>query len=95
MKQKTDPGGCGVKVCSIQATKKGGIRLKVMAKAKGNLLEFQREIKEKTNLATNAEVIRTTGLIVIRDLDESASKEEVEEAVCRELGSKAEISVRS
>lgn len=77
-------------MCYVQATKKGVIRLKVMAKAKGNLLEFQREIKEKTNLATNAEVIRTTGLIVIRDLDELASREEVEK-----LGSKAEISVRS
>lgn len=44
---------------------KGGIRLKVLAKAKGNIMEFQREIKEKTNLATNAEIIRTTGLVVI------------------------------
>lgn len=87
MKQKTNPRKCGVKVSNVQATKKGGIRLKVLAKAKGNIMEFQREIKEKTNLATNAEIIRTTGLVII-DLDESTSKEEFEGAVCRELRSK-------
>lgn len=51
VKQKMNPGGCGDKVCNVQATKKRGIRLKVLAKAKGNNLEFQREIEGKTNLA--------------------------------------------
>lgn len=54
--------------------------------------EYQKEIKDNANL--KAEVIRTTGMIIVRDVDELTTMEEVEDAIRKEIGDKTEISVR-
>ncbi|KAG8319633.1 hypothetical protein J6590_087669 [Homalodisca vitripennis] len=51
------------------------------------------EIKENTNLASRTEVIRNTGMVVVMDLDETTSKEEVEDAVRMEIGNKVAVTV--
>lgn len=93
LKQSINPVDHGVYIEKISKTNGDYVRLTVREEREGGKQELMKEIFEKTNLKTQ-EIRNPTTPILIRDLDESSTIEEINNALNKLLGQhgKQEIS---
>lgn len=92
MKRQVDPEKCGVNVRKVQPTKKGEILIKLVGKSSDGIEKFKKEIDGSEGFK-KSELLQDKETVVLRDVDENISAEDVVEAVEKKLGGNVSVHV--
>lgn len=86
LKRNISPEELGIEVRSVRSTQKGDVRIYLKENTPGARLEMIRRIKSKVTSAQSAEIAEKTKGIVILDIEEDITADEVLDTIQRILG---------
>lgn len=86
MKKEVDPQKIGVQVLNVKSTTSGNIRIQVVGGDNAKLEQLKKEITDKVAKSRSAELEAKETTIIVRDLDISVDREDIVEAIEKEIG---------
>lgn len=86
MKKEVDPQKCGVQIQRVVNTKKGEVAIKIVEIAKDGLQTFSKELGEKVEMAAKAEIQEQLETVVIRDIDDIVTEDDLKIAIEDKIG---------